>query len=267
MGLRQKSRGIRLGFWENLALILMAVTLLSAFGWWYTRATQHWETVPARVTGLSLIENQHRFSAARPQVRLHYRYVVQGRVLFGKTPLDAATRTRYQALPEEVRRLLRGKGYMSFKDLPPAMQSILRRRGIERFDRVPKALLDTLRAQGYHGVQDFPDDVRRMVGDGEFAKAARTMEHRIEVAPGPNGTPAVLPANGSRIREPLAPLGDGGLILLRVNPDAPEMHEVLRYPRLDGWAGATLFLVSAGISVGYCGFVYPRAKRHSGAYH
>lgn len=243
----------------------MALTLLSAVAWWYSRNTRDWQVAPARVLGLSLIENDRQFSAARPQIQMHYCYAVGGMLYHGTARLDPVTRTLYRALPREVQILLREKGYMSFNDLPPAVQAILKRRGIERFDAVPAPLLDTLRAQGFRSVKDFPADLKRMAAAGDYERAAREFELRYGgaapyrwYAGGSPGAPSVpAPALPAFPSEYVAPLQTSGVIMIRYDPDDPEEHRIFRFPRLERLPGALLFAISAGFSLVYCGLVYP----------
>lgn len=257
MGLRQKQRRLRIGFWEICALVLMLLTLCSSLAWWIARPTAAWAVVPARVLGASLVENTDPISAARPTIRIHYSYVVLGRVYLGSTILDPLVRFRYSALPSEVQTLMAQKGYHSFNDLPPEARTILEQRGIHRIDAVPAPLLDTLRAQGFNSVHDFPGDVRDMVKTGEYDRATRTMEEVME-----EGMIDLAHAEKAPDLPSIAALNQGGVVLVRYDPDDPENHYVVRLPILEGAAGSALLLASCALLVIYCGFVYPRVKGH-----
>ncbi|MBL7647060.1 MAG: hypothetical protein JNK74_12815 [Candidatus Hydrogenedentes bacterium] len=257
MGLRQKQRHLHFGFWEYCAVALMALTLCSAVVWWVTRPTAAWAVVPGRVIGASLVENTDPISAARPAIRIHYRFVVQGRVFQGSTPLDPLARLRYRALPGEVQTLLSRKGYHSFNDLPPEVREILRQRGINRIDAVPAPLLDTLRAQGFNSVQDFPDDVREMVRAGQYEQAADAMdaayaERMNDLAH--RESPPEVPS--------VAELTEGGVVYVRYDPEDPQNHYIVRLPVVEGAGGIVLLLTASALLVAYCGFVYPRVKGH-----
>lgn len=257
MGFRQKQRHLYIGFWECCAGALMALTLCSAIVWWVTRPTSAWAVVPGRVIGASLVENTDPISAARPTIRIHYRFVVLGQVYQGDTLLDPLARVRYRALPGEVQVLLSRKGYHSFNDLPPDIREILQQRGINRIDAVPAPLLDTLRAQGFNSVQDFPDDVRDMVRDGHYERAADAMdavyaERMNDLAH--QDSPPEVPS--------VAELTEGGVVYVRYDPEEPQNHYIVRLPVIEGAAGVVLLLISSVLLIGYCGFVYPKAKGH-----
>ncbi len=257
MGFRQKQRHIHIGFWEYGALALMALTLCSAIVWWVTRPTSAWTIVPGRVIGASLVENTDPISAARPTIRIHYRYVVLGQVYQGDTLLDPLARVRYRALPGEVQVLLSRKGYHSFNDLPPEIKEILQQRGINRIDAVPAPLLDTLRAQGFNSVQDFPEDVRDMVRDGQYERAKDAMDavyaERLDDLAHQESPPEV---------PSVAELTEGGVVYVRYDPEEPQNHYIVRLPVIEGAAGIVLLLISSTLLIGYCGFIYPRAKGH-----
>ena len=276
MGFRQKSRGIRFGHWEYLALILAGITVFAGLLWWHSRNTSQWAQVSAQVVGLSLTENNHRIKASRPQLRIHYEYLVQGRRYRGDTGLDAVTRTVYQAVPPEVRELLRSKGYMSFTDLPPELQAMLRRRGIERLDAVPESLMKTLRAQGFKSVRDFPEDMRQMARVGDYEGLREEVERLAKERPPPlrpgapsSGPPPMRAAGATLIlpdqdrfpRADVAPVEEGGLIRIRFNPADPSRHHVVRFPGLHGYTAPAVFSVMVLLTVLYCGFFYPWVKQ------
>ena len=257
MGLRQKTRRLRLGFWECCGFLLMLFTLCSAVAWWIARPNANWVTIPGRVIGASLVENRDPVDASRPSIRLHYSYVVLGKMYTGSTILDALAKFRYRALPEEVKVLLERKGYNNFNNLPPEVREILRQRGLNRIDAVPEPLLDTLRAQGFNSVQDFPDDVRTLVKTGEYERGARAMEAIMA------GRMEELAVSGKAPEIPsVAALTEGGVLQIRYDPEDPANHYVVRLPVLEGSAGVALLLTSNLLLIGYCGFVYPRAKDH-----
>lgn len=257
MGLQQKSRRLRFGFWEYCGFALMALTFGCAVVWWIARPAADWVMVPGRVIGASLVENTDPVSASRPSIRIHYSYMVLGRIYTGSTVLDALVRMRYRALPREVQVLLARKGYSSFDDLPPEVREILRRRGIHRLDAVPEPLLDTLRAQGFNSVQDFPDDVRGLVRAGEYDRAANAMEAIMAGRMEDLARSATAPGIPS-----VAALTQGGVVQVRYDPENPASHYVVRLPVLEGVTGAGMLLLSSLLLIGYCGFVYPRAKGH-----
>jgi hypothetical protein len=254
MGLRQKSRRLHLGFWEYSGFALMVLTICCVAAWWITRPTTHWVTIPARVIGATLVENTDPISAARPSIRIHYSYVVEGRFYSGSTTLDPLARFRYRALPREVKTLLSRKGYHNFSDLPPKVRELLKQRGIQRLDAVPEPVLDTLRAQGFNSVQDFPDDVRQMVKSGDYELAADAMEElmadRMEA----------LARSDSPSIPSVAALTQGGVVQVRYDPDNPGNHYVVRLPVLEGAAGAALLIGSIVLFLIYCGLIYPSAK-------
>jgi hypothetical protein len=257
MGLRQKSRRFRLGFWEYCGFTLMVLTLFCAVAWWIARPTADWIMIPGRVIGASLVENTDPISAARPAIRIHYSYVVLGQIYTGSTILDAFARVRYRALPREVQILLSRKGYSNFNDLPPEVREILRQRGIHRLDAVPEPLLDTLRAQGFNSVQDFPTDVRDLVKAGEYDRAAHAMEQVM------TGRMEEMARTGKSPDIPsVAALTEGGVVQIRYDPNEPENHYVVRLPVLEGAAGDVLLIVCSVLLIGYCGFIYPRAKEY-----
>lgn len=252
MGLRQKSRRIRLGVWENIALLMALLTLLSAAGWWYARNTGHWERTTARVTGLYLVENNHPLSASRPRIHIKFEFMAAGRTFSGIAPLDTWTRLLYRPVPQEVLDLLKNKGYLSFADLPPEVQDMLRRKGIDRLDSVPAPLLDTLRAQGFSSVRDFPDDMRRMAREGDYAALEREADRILSGARrNPN------PQKGARDATPVA---DGGLLHIRYNPADPDQCKIDRMPWLPDLTGPVpLFALAIG-TLAYCALFYPWAK-------
>lgn len=268
MGFRQKSRGIRFGRWEYIALLLVGCTFASAAGWWRARNQSPWERATAQVIGLSLAENEHRIDASRPQLRIHYEFVVGGRRYGGKTPLDAFTRTIYRAVPPEAIALLRSKGYMSFRDLPPKVQEMLRQRGIERLDSVPEPLLETLRAQGVRSVRDFPDDFRAMAAQGDYEGLARegaqALGESLAEPSAPSGAGGVSPAQsgqGSSAHSGIATLSSGAVIQVLYDPGRPSRHKVLRFPRVSAMVYPVLMGAFSLLTILYCGVFYPWVKQ------
>ena len=278
MGFRQKSRGIRFGWLEYIAVLLVGLTVAAGMGWWYAATPgATWITVPARVVAVSLVENTRAIEASRPSMQVHFEYLVGGRVYRGTTRFDPVTRILYGALPKEIRELLRTKGYLSFKDLPPNIQEILRKKGVNSFDQVPVRILDALRAQGYHSVQDFPEDVKRLLRSGEYEQAAEAAGFSAE-------TLAALRA-ASEVREKRMKAGEAadntrkdsnrasihasrparipGGTILRVRYDAadPAQYEVVRFPWLHAFLSIGTFLGLAAMTLLYCGVIYPRIKQ------
>lgn len=231
----------------------MLATLAGAVAWWRAHPAADWARIPARVVGASLVENTDAISAARPAILIHYAYAVDGELYHGTTPLDLAARVRYRALPREVQTLLSRKGYGSFNDLPPEVREMLRRRGIDRIETVPEALLDTLRAQGFSSVKDFPEDVRQMIRDGEYARAAQTMDHLVAERMVP------LAERGETIAS-VAALAGGGVIEVRYDPENPGSHYVVRLPVLPGASGAILFSSVFLVLITHLTLIYPRVK-------
>ena len=248
---------MRFGFWEYVALAFIILTIASALGWRYERAHAAWNSVTARVIGLSLVENDHRISAARPGIRVHYTYVVDGTIYRGDTHLDAVTRALNDVLPREVLDLLHTSGYMSFGDLPPAVQAVLRAHGVERLDAAPPTLRNALRVQGYKSVRDLPEDLRRMAQSAEYQKAARRLATDESTAH------ARADAGRQAQQGAVAPLKNGGTLQLYYDPRQPAIHNVVRVPSLRalGLPAHTLAIALAALTILYCGAIYPTVKQ------
>ncbi len=226
---------------------LAACTLFCAAVWWYARNTADWEPVPARVVGLSLIENNHQISAARPYLQIHFEYSADGQTFRGSTRLDTFMRAMYRAVPEDVIELLHSKGYMSFADLPADVQAMLRGRGIETLEDVPEPLLEALRAQGVNSVRDFPKDIQNLSRHGNNTSGVPAAGH------GESGNSLA----GGRV---VAPVDTDAIILVRYDPRDPLRHVVARFPQLRGAIWPILLGLFATLTVLYCGVLYPRIK-------
>ncbi|MCF6284119.1 MAG: hypothetical protein L3K26_02880 [Candidatus Hydrogenedentes bacterium] len=283
MGFRQKSRGIRFGFLEYVAVLLVVLTTAAGIGWRYVSPTTTWITVPARVFAVSLVENTHAIEASRPSMRVHFDYRVGGRVYPGDAQFDRITRMLYGALPEEIQELLRSKGYLSFKDLPADIQELLRTKGITSFEQVPLRVLDALRAQGYNSVQDFSEDVERLVRAGEYAQAVEAAgfseetlaalmaasmvyEEGEQTDSGREETLGDIVASSMRVVAEApssrpAPVSAGTILRVRYDPADPTRYEVVRFPYLDAILSIGVFIALAAVTLFYCGVIYPRIKQ------
>ncbi len=283
MGFRQKSRGIRFGFLEYLALLLLGLTCLTGFGWWSLAPKSHWVTMPARVYAASLVENTRLIEASRPTMQIHFDYVVGGHTYRGVTRVDRVTRALVGALPKEVHTLLHEKGYLSFKDLPPELQAMLRRKGVATFDQVPGPVLDLLRAQGYKSIHDFPEDVERLLREGNYEQAAdlagfsdATLARlrAQSTTPGVGASPGAGRSNPSSSSVAQASVGghtphttrpaqipSGNMLHIRYDPEDPSRYEVVRMPFLASGLNMGVFLTIAILTLVYCGVVYPHFKQ------
>jgi len=253
MGFRQKSRGVRIGRWELLAFLLAGTTVLCAAVWWHARNTTVWKSAPAEIVGLSLEENTDAISASRPHPRIHYTYVIEGRIYHGSAALDTVIQVLYAPVPAEVLKFLHAHDYESFGDLPPALQTLLRQHGITDLHSAPEPVLKTLRAQGFKSVQDFPDDLRQLARAGDYATLAERAAQLL-------GTPATLETLGELPGEDVAAV-EGGEIRILYDPYDPGRSQVLRIPGMQWFQGPLMFLLSALVTLLYCGVAYPRIKR------
>lgn len=280
MGLRQKSRGIRFGPYEYVAVAMALLTTVVGIGWWIALPRAGWLVTPARVAAVSMVENTHAIEASRPKLQLHFEYVVAGRVYGGQTRFDRITQVLYGKLPGEIRSLLRSKGYLSFKDLPPDLQRMLRHRGVSNFDHVPVSVLNALRAQGYNSVREFPDDVVAQLRAGNYEGAARAAgfnDERIAAlakvsVPHNPGSPSprqavdqtMNPAGGGIVSSSggrAAPIAHGTTLRVRYNPLNPTEHEVIRLPYAGAVFNIGVFLALAFCTLSYSGVIYPKMKQ------
>jgi hypothetical protein len=106
-------------------------------------------------------------------------------------------------------------------------------------------------------VQDFPEDVRDMVRDGQYERAKDAMDvvyaERLNDLAHQESPPEV---------PSVAELTEGGVVYVRYDPEDPQNHYIVRLPVIEGAAGIVLLLISSALLIGYCGFVYPRVKGH-----
>ncbi len=279
MGFRQKSRKLRWGPLEYVALVLVGLTMVTGTIWWQAAPRAQWLSAPARVTAVSLVENTHAIEASRPSMQVHFNYTVDGRTYQGQARFDRVTRLVYGKLPKEIQDLLHSKGYLSFKDLPPNVQRILRQKGVRNFSEVPAPILQALRAQGYNSVQDFPEDVERLLREGRYDQAAelagfsdatlralnvasqnRGNAGRPSSRGAQGGSPAaqtasILPASRPAVVPP------GTMVQVRFDPLNPTRHEVVRVPFVGTFANIALFLGVALLTLAYGGVIYPRLKQ------
>lgn len=269
MGFRQKSLRLRWGPLEYIAVVLVALTVATGILWWRVEPRAQWQSTPARVTAVSLVENTHAIEASRPSMRVHFNFMVDGRAYQGQARFDRVTRLVYGNLPKEIRELLHSKGYLSFKDLPPNVQRLLRQKGVRNFSEVPAPILQVLRAQGYNSVQDFPADVERHLREGHYDKAAelagfsdatlKALNGAAGRAPG-GRSPSVQSASVVPASRP-APVPPGTILQVRYDPTDPLRHEIVRMPFLGAFANVALFLIVAFVTLLYGGIVYPRLKQ------
>lgn len=269
MGFRQKSLKLRWGPLECIAVLLVALTIATGTLWWRVEPRAQWQSAPARVTAVSLVENTHAIEASRPSMQVHFNYLVDGRTYQGQARFDRVTRLVYGKLPKEIRELLHAKGYLSFKDLPPSVQRLLRQKGVRNFSEVPAPILQALRAQGYNSVQDFPADVERLLREGHYDQAAAlagfsdvTLKALNGAATGAPGLPRADMQNASVVPASRpATVPPGTTLKVRYDPTDPMRHEIVRMPFVGAFANVALFLGVAFLTLLYGGIVYPRLKQ------
>ncbi len=280
MGFRQKSRRLRLGPLEYIAVLLVGLTIATGVCWWRVAPRAQWQSTPAQVTAVSLVENTRAIEASRPSMQVHFHYTVEGRSYQGQARFDRLTRLVYGKLPKEIQDLLHAKGYLSFKDLPPDVQRVLRQNGVSNFSEVPEPILQALRAQGYNSVQDFPEDVERLLREGRYDQAAElagfsdaTLQ-ALNVASKKRSGPVRVPGSGARnSRSPGAQTASvvpasrpafvppGTMLQVRFDPLSPSRHEIVRVPFVGAFANIGLFLGVAFLTLAYGGIIYPRLKQ------
>jgi hypothetical protein len=277
MGLRQKSKRIRFGFLEYVALILAVLTVAAGVLWLLGTSRSNWVTVPARVEALSMETAEEGAATDASAMRLHFVYIAGGSVYNGDARFDRLARMVFGALPEEIQESLRSKGYMSFEDLPPKIQKLLGERGISSFDHVPIKVLDALRAHGYNSPADVPEEIRSLLRAGKYKEAA-------EVAGFSDESVALLIADSMVYEDRSVPggaergeaedgvleavstvtgadaLSEGTTLYVRYDPAAPSQYEVVRVPYLDKILSLGVVLALAAATLLYCVVLYPRLK-------
>lgn len=128
MGL-EKRRHVRYGVPDATALGLIILAILSAVMWARSNLRPAWEQVSGTVVSCDLVKREYGNSSEPEQVRLSYRYEVQGRSYTGSWDGFWPQANSPNALPRSELARLRSNGYpltVAYDPDNPAMNSLHR---------------------------------------------------------------------------------------------------------------------------------------------
>ncbi len=274
MGLRQKSRGIRLGLFEAFALFLVLLTLGAGGLSWSMQRTGNWVSTQAYIVGLSVYTDTSEGAQGRETIEVSFRYVVNGVSHGGSKQLGRIEQALFGALPEIFIQALRERGYIGIEDFPPEIRAVLAHRGIASFTRIPQRFFALRESSKYQSAEDIPEELRQAARDKDYETLASALASELDRAETPaggvSGGEAVSGAGQRKFQvEPVSQQRQAasdtlGLPAFTVlyNAARPSEYRVTLLPAMAQWTYLAVFFGLVALSLAYCGAAYPWLVRN-----